>query len=76
MQNIEDLHILNTDNPLIQERLDKLKACKEKGFKYPNQISPSHTAKQLQTDYVDHTKEQLAELEIPVSIAYLYGFTI
>jgi len=69
MQNIEDLHILNTDNPLIQERLDKLKACKEKGFKYPNQISPSHTAKQLQTDYVDHTKEQLAELEIPVSIA-------
>tara|TARA_Y100000034_G_scaffold35897_1_gene44097 strand:- start:20342 stop:21844 length:1503 start_codon:yes stop_codon:yes gene_type:complete len=69
MQNIEDLHILNTDNPLIQERLDKLKACKEKGFKYPNQISPSHTATQLQTDYVEHTKEQLAELEIPVSIA-------
>tara|TARA_Y100000588_G_scaffold254014_1_gene268573 strand:- start:17750 stop:19252 length:1503 start_codon:yes stop_codon:yes gene_type:complete len=69
MQNIEDLHILNTDNPLIQERLDKLKACKEKGFKYPNQISPSHTATQLQTDYAEHTKEQLAELEIPVSIA-------
>lgn len=69
MQNIDDLHILNTDNPLIQERLDKLKACKEKGFKYPNQISLSHTATQLQTDYAEHTKEQLAELEIPVSIA-------
>lgn len=69
MQNIEDLHILNTDNPLIQERLDKLKACKEKGFKYPNQISLTHTATQLQKDYAEHTKEQLAELEIPVSIA-------
>lgn len=69
MQNIEDLHILNTDNPLIQERLDKLKACKEKGFKYPNQVSLTHTATELQANYSEHTKEQLEELKLPVSIA-------
>lgn len=69
MQNIEDLHILNTDNPLIQERLDKLKTCKEKGFKYPNQVSLTHTATELQANYSEHTKEQLEELKLTVSIA-------
>ena len=69
MQDVNIDNILKTDNPLIQERLDKLTACKQKGFKYPNQMYLSHTAGVLHRDYAEHSKDQLNELKLPVSIA-------
>ena len=68
-QSIQDNNILSSDNHIIKERLSKLDSYKEKGFNYPNQMNNSHTADILQKEYSEHTKEELAEQQIPVTIS-------
>jgi lysyl-tRNA synthetase class 2 len=69
MQDINESHISNTDNPLIQERLAKLQACKDKGFKYPNKLTLTHTANDLHLNFSEHSKKELEDQEIQVAIA-------
>ncbi len=66
---LNEQHILNSENHLIKERLDKLDSYKQKGFKYPNQLKPTHTADYLHKTYENHTKEELSTEIIPVSVA-------
>jgi lysyl-tRNA synthetase class 2 len=57
------------ENKLVVERRSKLAARRELGNAFPNDFRPSNAALDLQRDYGDKTKEELAELSIEVSIA-------
>jgi lysyl-tRNA synthetase class 2 len=67
--NIQSNNILSTENHIVKERLSKLDSYKQKGFNYPNQMSNTHTADLLQNSYSEHTKIELEEAQIPVTIS-------
>ncbi|MGB0205074.1 MAG: lysine--tRNA ligase [Neptuniibacter sp.] len=57
------------DNRLIAERREKLAALREEGKAFPNSFRRDSYAADLQEQYGDKTKEELAEAGIKVSIA-------
>ncbi|WP_372835170.1 lysine--tRNA ligase [Pontibacterium sp.] len=57
------------ENRLIAERREKLNARREEGNAFPNSFRRDSYAQDLQDEYGDKTKEELAEAGIKVSIA-------
>lgn len=57
------------DNRLIAERREKLNALREEGNAFPNTFRRDSYAADLQSQYGDKSKEELAEAGIKVSIA-------
>jgi lysyl-tRNA synthetase class 2 len=57
------------DNRLIAERREKLAALREEGKAFPNSFRRDSYAADLQEQYGEKTKEELAEAGIKVSIA-------
>jgi lysyl-tRNA synthetase class 2 len=57
------------ENRLIAERREKLNGLREAGNAFPNKFRRDSYAQDLQDQYGDKTKEELAEAEITVSIA-------
>ncbi|MCO4758318.1 MAG: lysine--tRNA ligase [Oceanospirillaceae bacterium] len=57
------------ENRLIAERREKLNARREEGNAFPNSFRRDSYAQDLQEEYGDKTKEELAEAGITVSIA-------
>ncbi|MFY0677993.1 MAG: lysine--tRNA ligase [Neptuniibacter sp.] len=57
------------DNRLIAERREKLTALREEGNAYPNSFRRDSYAADLQEQYGDKSKEELADAGIKVSIA-------
>ncbi len=57
------------DNRLIAERREKLNALREAGNAFPNTFRRDSYAQDLQEQYGDKSKEELAEAGIQVSIA-------
>lgn len=63
-----------SENQLIAERHAKLKVIRDKaeatgGSAFPNTFRREHYAGDLQTQYSEHSKEQLADANIRVSVA-------
>lgn len=56
-------------NRIVMQRLEKLNALKAQGNAYPSDFRREQYAADLQTQYGDKTKEELAELNIEVSVA-------
>ncbi|TGG95858.1 lysine--tRNA ligase [Natronospirillum operosum] len=66
----EEAHnALQEENQLIAQRREKLEALKASGNAYPSDFRREHYAADLQAEYGDKTKEELAELQIPVCVA-------
>ena len=59
----------NQDHPLIAERRAKLEALWHEGNAYPNDFRRDSLAVQLQQQYGDRSKEELADLNLQVAIA-------
>ncbi|MCP4596711.1 lysine--tRNA ligase [Neptuniibacter sp.] len=57
------------DNRLIAERREKLNTLREEGNAFPNNFRRDSYAEDLQAQYGDKSKEELAEAGIKVSIA-------
>ncbi|MEM7360576.1 MAG: lysine--tRNA ligase [Pseudomonadota bacterium] len=57
------------ENELIRQRREKLAAWREAYSAYPNGFKPEHSAAELETQYSELDKEQLAEQNIEVSLA-------
>lgn len=57
------------ENKLIAERREKLNYIREQGNAFPNDWQREHKAADLQAAHGDKSKEELEELNIPVSIA-------
>lgn len=57
------------ENELIRQRREKLAAWREAYSAYPNVFKPEHSTAELEAQYADLDKEQLAEKNIEVSIA-------
>ncbi|RVU30105.1 lysine--tRNA ligase [Neptunomonas marina] len=57
------------ENRLIAERREKLNALREQGNAFPNNFRRDSYAQDLQANYGDKSKEELAEAGIKVSIA-------
>jgi lysyl-tRNA synthetase class 2 len=57
------------ENKLIAERRIKLATLRESGNAFPNQFRPQHQAQPLQREFGGNTKEDLAALAKPVSVA-------
>ena len=57
------------ENKLVVERRAKLAELRELGNAFPNDFRPANAAADLQREYGEKTKEELAELAIEVSIA-------
>lgn len=57
------------ENKLIAERRAKLKTIRENGVAFPNDFRPANHAQVLQDGFSDQAKEDLAELEMVVSVA-------
>jgi len=66
---MSDTNDLQDENRLIAERRAKLDTLKEAGNAYPNKFRRDTYAQDLFEQYGEKTKEELAELEITVSIA-------
>ncbi|MCH8552955.1 MAG: lysine--tRNA ligase [Natronospirillum sp.] len=60
---------LQEENRLVAQRLEKLQALKEKGNAYPSDFRREHYAADLQAAYGERSKEELAELNVPVCVA-------
>lgn len=57
------------ENRLVAQRLEKLNEIKQGPNPYPSDFRREHYAADLQNAYGDKTKEELAEMNIPVSVA-------
>ncbi|WP_166251583.1 lysine--tRNA ligase [Marinobacter salicampi] len=57
------------ENKLIAERRAKLAELRQQGNPFPNDFRRDATASQLQSQYGDKSKEELAELQITVAVA-------
>ncbi len=57
------------DNQLIVERREKLKALREAGIAFPNDVKPTHRAADLFAQYDGKTKEELEPLAVSVHVA-------
>lgn len=57
------------ENKLIAERRAKLASLREQGNAFPNDFRRSAMAGELQRDYADATKEQLAEQNVEFAVA-------
>ena len=57
------------ENQLIIERREKLKALRNAGIAFPNDVKPEHRAEALLAAYDSKTKEELEPLAITVSVA-------
>jgi len=66
---MSDINDVQDENRLIAERRAKLETLKEAGNAYPNKFRRDTYAQDLLEQYGEKTKEELAELEITVSIA-------
>ncbi|ARU87734.1 lysine--tRNA ligase [Pseudomonas sp. M30-35] len=65
-----DQHDLQQEeNKLIAQRKEKLAAVREQGNAFPNDFRRDSYCADLQKQYVDKTKEELAEAAIPVKVA-------
>ena len=62
-------NIQQDENRLIAERREKLNGLRESGNAFPNKFRRDSYAQDLQDQYGEKTKEELAEAEITVSIA-------
>ena len=57
------------ENKLIAERRQKLAGIRESGVAFPNDFRRNVMAGELQAEYADKSKEELAELNLRVSVA-------
>ena len=58
------------ENKLIAERRAKLDELRQQsGTAFPNDFRPAHRAGDLQSEFTEHSKEELEKLGIPVSVA-------
>lgn len=57
------------ENKLIAERREKLAAIREKGQAFPNAFKREDYAERLQSQFGDHSKEELEHLNQTVSVA-------
>ena len=57
------------DNQLMVERRDKLKALRDAGVAFPNDVKPAHRAESLFAQYDSRTKDELEPLAVQVSVA-------
>ncbi|MEO8647177.1 MAG: lysine--tRNA ligase, partial [Pseudomonas sp.] len=57
------------ENSLIALRKEKLAAERAKGNAFPNDFRRDNYCEDLQKQYADKTKEELAEAAIPVKVA-------
>ncbi|MEX1058118.1 MAG: lysine--tRNA ligase [Natronospirillum sp.] len=57
------------ENRLVAQRLEKLEAVRAVGNPYPSDFRRAHYAADLQATYGDKSKEELAELQVSVSVA-------
>jgi lysyl-tRNA synthetase class 2 len=68
--NLQD-NALNEENKLVAERRSKLESLRKqgKGNGHPNDFRRDHYTADLQAEFGENTKEELAELGKPVSVA-------
>ena len=59
----------NDENHVIAERREKLKALREQGVAFPNNVRPSHFAAELHASQGEKTAEELEPLAIRVAIS-------
>lgn len=57
------------ENKLIAQRREKLKTIREQGVAFPNDFRRNVIAGELHAEYGEKTKEELAELNVRVSVA-------
>jgi lysyl-tRNA synthetase class 2 len=65
----ETLPLQHDENRLISERRQKLTKLRQTGNPYPNDFKPQHYSNQLQQQYGQFSKEELATMQIPAVIA-------
>ncbi|MBU1285120.1 MAG: lysine--tRNA ligase, partial [Gammaproteobacteria bacterium] len=57
------------ENKLIAQRKEKLAVIREQGNAFPNDFRRDNYCADLQKQYAEKTKEELAEAAIPVKVA-------
>ena len=68
-QHIDTNELQQEENKLIAQRKEKLAAARQQGNAFPNDFRRDSYCADLQKQYVDKTKEELAEAAIPVKVA-------
>ncbi len=72
-QKIEDTNDIALEqaeeNKLIAQRKEKLASLREQGLAYPNDVKPSYLAIDIQNQFADKSKEELADIALGLSIA-------
>ena len=68
-QPLNEHAIHEEENKLIAQRKEKLAVVREQGNAFPNDFRRDNYCDNLQKQYADKTKEELAEAAIPVKIA-------
>ncbi|KFX69873.1 lysyl-tRNA synthetase [Pseudomonas taeanensis MS-3] len=68
-QQLDQHELQQEENKLIALRKEKLAAAREQGNAFPNDFRRDSYCADLQKQYVDKTKEELAEAAIPVKVA-------
>ncbi|WP_079202938.1 lysine--tRNA ligase [Pseudomonas sp. CC6-YY-74] len=68
-QQLDQHELQQEENKLIAQRKEKLAAAREQGNAFPNDFRRDSYCADLQKQYVDKTKEELADAAIPVKVA-------
>ncbi|WP_369958879.1 lysine--tRNA ligase [Pseudomonas benzenivorans] len=68
-QTLDQHELQQEENKLIAQRKEKLAALREQGNAFPNDFRRTCYCADLQKQYVDASKEALAEAAIPVKVA-------
>ena len=69
-QQLDHHELQQEENKLIAQRKEKLAAVREQGNAFPNDFRRDSYCADLQKQYADKSKEELAEAAIPASPAW------
>ena len=68
-QQLDQHDLQQEENKLVAQRKEKLAAIREQGNAFPNDFRRDNYCADLQKQYAEKTKEELAEAAIPVKVA-------
>jgi len=69
MSEHDNTTITEDENKLIAQRREKLKAIREQGVAFPNDFRRNVVAGELHAEYGEKSKEELADMNVRVSVA-------
>ncbi len=69
MSDNDNITTSEDENKLIAQRREKLKAIREQGVAFPNDFRRNVVAGELHAEYGEKSKEELAEMNVRVSVA-------